>query len=170
MKWHEAMDTATVDSARRGDEQAFVRLVERNHRAVHGVAFRAAGDWAAAEDITQETFRVAWNNLSRLRQGKWIGRRIECQEFRSVKRAGQEMAAAGGRQFARVQGRRPGRPGEVRRAHHRACGFYLRLAQCVAVSPDFLECLGVLLGQLGLVRGEVSHLDGFAVGFVAAGQ
>ena len=70
------MDTAAVDSARNGDKQAFARLVEENYRAVYGLAFSAVGDWAAAEDITQETFLVAWSSLSGLRAagafGVWL--------------------------------------------------------------------------------------------------
>ena len=70
------MDIAAVRSARTGNERAFAKLVEENYRTVYGLAFSAVGNWAAAEDITQETFLVAWSNLSRLRSagafGVWL--------------------------------------------------------------------------------------------------
>ncbi len=67
-----------VANAKRGDTQAFSKLVESHYRGVYGLAYSAVGDWAAAEDIAQETFLVAWCNLSRLRTPGaftvWLGR------------------------------------------------------------------------------------------------
>jgi RNA polymerase sigma factor (sigma-70 family) len=47
-------------SCRDGDGDAFGRLFDRHARAVYNHAFRLTGSWAAAEDITQATFLVAW--------------------------------------------------------------------------------------------------------------
>ncbi len=70
------MSDATVQLACKGDEKAFAHLVEENYRMVYGLAFSAVGDWSAAEDIAQETFLVAWRNLSGLRSpgafGAWL--------------------------------------------------------------------------------------------------
>lgn len=43
-----------------GDDAAFTRLFDRHVRAVYNHAFRLTGSWTLAEDVTQETFLVAW--------------------------------------------------------------------------------------------------------------
>ena len=70
------MDTSIVQVACKGDKQAFTKLVEHHYRTVYGMAYSAVGDWSAAEDLTQETFLVAWTNLAGLQKpgafGAWL--------------------------------------------------------------------------------------------------
>ena len=47
-------DQTLVARAKRGDESAFARLVERHYRLVFKVAWRWSGDRTDAEDIAQE--------------------------------------------------------------------------------------------------------------------
>ena len=61
-------DTVLVARARQGDEAAFERLVRRHQRYVFNVAYRVLGDYAEAEDITQEVFTKAYKKLAQL---KW---------------------------------------------------------------------------------------------------
>jgi RNA polymerase sigma factor (sigma-70 family) len=56
-----------VKSAQQGSKDAFAALVECHYATVYSLAFAITGDWHAAEDLTQETFLVVWENLSRLR-------------------------------------------------------------------------------------------------------
>lgn len=49
-------DQTLVDALRRGDEQAFVTLVDRYHPALVRLAMTFVGDRAVAEDIAQETW------------------------------------------------------------------------------------------------------------------
>lgn len=52
-----------VSAARRGDRDAFGRLVESHARPVFRVCFRIAGREALAEEAVQETFIKAWRKL-----------------------------------------------------------------------------------------------------------
>src|ERR1051325_6155826 len=65
-----------VRAARRGDREAFGRLVERYSRAVVARQLGWTRDLAAAEDLAQETFLRAWQGLGRLEDlrafGSWL--------------------------------------------------------------------------------------------------
>ena len=60
-------DAILVARARQGDEAAFEQLVRRHQRYVLNVAYRVLGDYAEAEDMTQEAFVRAWRGLSGFR-------------------------------------------------------------------------------------------------------
>jgi RNA polymerase sigma-70 factor (ECF subfamily) len=49
-----------------GGTHAFGRLFDRHARAVYNHCFRLVGLWAAAEDLTQATFLLAWRKRSRV--------------------------------------------------------------------------------------------------------
>jgi RNA polymerase sigma-70 factor (ECF subfamily) len=69
-------DAPLVARAKRGDREAFSRLVERHHRRVFGTAHHMLGDREAAADMTQDTFLAAWRSLGgfeeRARFSTWI--------------------------------------------------------------------------------------------------
>lgn len=46
--------------AARGDKGAFADLFERHVQAVWNHAYRLTGSWASAEDLTSNTFLIAW--------------------------------------------------------------------------------------------------------------
>ena len=56
-------DTELVARARRGDETAFEQLVLRHQRYAFNLAYRVIGNYAEAEDVTQEAFVRAWRGL-----------------------------------------------------------------------------------------------------------
>ena len=56
-------DTELVARARRGDEAAFEQLVRKHQRHAFNLAYRVLGDYAEAEDVTQEAFVRAWRGL-----------------------------------------------------------------------------------------------------------
>lgn len=64
--------------ARAGNREAFRTLVERHSRAVFRVAYRVTGNDADAEDVVQETFLKAYNELGRFEArsgfGTWLHR------------------------------------------------------------------------------------------------
>jgi DNA-directed RNA polymerase specialized sigma24 family protein len=81
-----------VRAARRGDREAFGRLVERYSRAVLARQLGWTRDAAAAEDLAQETFLRAWQGLGRLEDlrafGSWllsIGGFVGQEWFRRMK-------------------------------------------------------------------------------------
>jgi RNA polymerase sigma factor (sigma-70 family) len=56
-----------VATAERGDTAAFADLTRAHYRLVYALAYSTVGDWAAAQDITQDAFLVAWTHLGDLR-------------------------------------------------------------------------------------------------------
>ncbi len=60
-----------IAAAKRGDLDAFNRLVLAYQDAVYTHACYILHDPAAAEDITQETFLTAWRKLKQYRGGSW---------------------------------------------------------------------------------------------------
>lgn len=60
-------DAALLTAAGEGDRDAFGVLYDRHVRAVYWQAFRVVRDADTAEDVTQETFVVAWRRLRTIR-------------------------------------------------------------------------------------------------------
>jgi RNA polymerase sigma-70 factor, ECF subfamily len=59
-------ERADVDRSRRGDRDAFGRLIDRYALSVCGFQFRLVGDFHLAQDLAQETFLRAFASLPRL--------------------------------------------------------------------------------------------------------
>ena len=67
-------DATLIEAARRGDEQAFARLVSRHYRAAYASAYAVLGNAGDAEEIAQETFVQVFQKLDRLREpGALVG-------------------------------------------------------------------------------------------------
>lgn len=60
-------DAALIDASRRGDRTAFATVIERYQRAVYAVAFSTVRDHALSDDVAQDTFVAAWQQLGELR-------------------------------------------------------------------------------------------------------
>ncbi len=60
-------DVVLIQWTLAGDEAAFASLVSKYQKQVHAYASRRTGDFHIAEDITQETFVEAYQNLESLR-------------------------------------------------------------------------------------------------------
>ena len=58
-----------VADAQRGSIDAFNRLVRQHERQVYNVALRMVGQADAAEDVTQDTFLLAYKSLHQFRGG-----------------------------------------------------------------------------------------------------
>ena len=61
-------DAELIQRVLAGDETAFSALVRKYQRSVHALAWRKIGDFHIAEDITQDTFLKAYQNLSTLKE------------------------------------------------------------------------------------------------------
>ncbi|HKB80017.1 MAG TPA: sigma-70 family RNA polymerase sigma factor [Thermoanaerobaculia bacterium] len=59
--WNE--EGRVLDAIRAGDRGAAEELVERTYSAVHASLYRMCGDSEMAADLTQETYRKAWEAL-----------------------------------------------------------------------------------------------------------
>ena len=58
------IDRSVIDGLRRGDEQAYVAVIDEMHRPVYRFLLRMSGDQCVAEDLTQETFLAVWQGVS----------------------------------------------------------------------------------------------------------
>ena len=71
-------DDSTIESAQRGDRDAFRVLVERYSRSVFRLGYRMTGNEQDAEDVVQETFMRAFRQLHRYESrssfGTWLYR------------------------------------------------------------------------------------------------
>jgi RNA polymerase sigma-70 factor, ECF subfamily len=59
-------DADLVALAKAGDQEAYGLLIQRFQRSAYGLAWVLLGDRFEAEDITQEAFLRAWQNLDLL--------------------------------------------------------------------------------------------------------
>lgn len=62
-----ATDSELIQASQRGDQVAFGVIVERYQRAVYAVSYSGTGEHALSEDVAQDTFVTAWNQLGSLR-------------------------------------------------------------------------------------------------------
>ena len=69
-------DVQLIHAVLSGDDTAFGILVEKYQKSVHALAWQKIGDFHYAEEITQDTFLLAYQNLSKLRNPsqflKWL--------------------------------------------------------------------------------------------------
>lgn len=64
-----AKETSLIEQAQNGDRSAYGELVRCHYTGVVNVVYRLCGDTGLAEDMAQEAFLKAWNNLSSFRLG-----------------------------------------------------------------------------------------------------
>ena len=61
-------DAKLIQRVLDGDDTAFSALVKKHQKSVHALAWRKTGDFHVAEEITQDTFLKAYQNLSTLKE------------------------------------------------------------------------------------------------------
>ena len=59
-----------IDRSRRGERESFEELVRRTARLVFARAYLETGDSSRAEDLTQETFLLAWRSVKQIKDTK----------------------------------------------------------------------------------------------------
>ncbi|NDV63410.1 sigma-70 family RNA polymerase sigma factor [Puniceicoccales bacterium CK1056] len=64
----EQSDAELVAGCLEGDRESFARIVERYQRLLCSLAFSATGDLSKSEDIAQDAFVTAWQQLGKLRE------------------------------------------------------------------------------------------------------
>ncbi len=60
-------DAALVERCTRGDKNAFDTLVEKYYKKIYNLAYRFVGDPEEANDLAQEIFAAAYQNLTKFR-------------------------------------------------------------------------------------------------------
>ena len=90
---NESTDADLVARVLSGDREAFGSLYDRYARLVRTVVFDVAKDWSTVQDLTQDCFLRAYQNLGRLRQpdrfGHWlvgIARQVARERRRTLRR------------------------------------------------------------------------------------
>lgn len=85
-------DRASIEACRRGEREAFDRLVERYQRDVYRICYRYVNDHHDASDMAQEVFLRAYKALDRFRGDSafstWLYRIAvnACLNFRALRR------------------------------------------------------------------------------------
>lgn len=91
-------DAELIDLVRQGELDAFGKLVNRYQRLVRSVALRVLADRHLADDVTQETFLVAFETLDSLRNvgkfGAWLAGIARNQAARTVRTLSRSPALA----------------------------------------------------------------------------
>jgi len=86
-------DSELVQIVLDGDRQAYGRLFERHERSVLAVALAVLGNYHTAQDVSQDTFVIAYTRLRGLRKraafGAWV-RKIARHEAIAARRRGRQ--------------------------------------------------------------------------------
>jgi RNA polymerase sigma-70 factor (ECF subfamily) len=168
-------EKALIRDAKRGDLDAFNRLIVEYQSLAYNVALRVMGDEASAADATQEAFISAYKGLGKYRGGSfrsWLLRIVTnaCyDELRRRKRRpaasldaleeGGEFIASDVGTWGQVESDRPEREAE-RAELRRAIEFCLR-----RLPPDF-RVVAVLVDIQGHDYNAASEVIGKPVGTV----
>src|SRR5208283_739374 len=65
-------DQVLVELSRRGERRAFDEIVRRTGKWIYARLYLDTGDPELAEDLTQDTYLLAWRNIGKLSQGTSI--------------------------------------------------------------------------------------------------
>lgn len=94
----EKSDAQLVALTRAGDKGAFVEIVARHQTMVCGIAFGILNDFAASEDVAQETFFAAYRKLADIREPNhlraWLAQITRNTALVKVRRRGLEEPLA----------------------------------------------------------------------------
>jgi RNA polymerase sigma-70 factor (ECF subfamily) len=147
--------------AKSGDREAFQRLYREHAGRVYALCLRLAGDPARAEELTQDTFVLAWRKLGSFRGdaafSSWLHRiavNAVFQAGRSEKRRRARIVESG----AALE--TPGR--EV------PPGLRIDLERAIAGLPAGARSVFVLHDIEGYKHVEIAELTGLAVGTLKA--
>ncbi len=97
-------DQDLVERSRTGDREAFEELVRRTARLVFARAYLETGHNARAQDITQETFLLAWRSVKQVKDATsfrpWLMSILHRVVVDAVRREGRKKRACSNRNDA----------------------------------------------------------------------
>jgi RNA polymerase sigma-70 factor (ECF subfamily) len=162
-------DREAVEAWRRGDPDAFDRLVERYQRDVYRLCYRYVNNHADASDMAQEVFLRAYRALPRFRGDSafstWLYRIAvnTCLSFRSSRRIGEELPESlpDGREGLQDGIEREERAGRVRLAiqelpEKQRATLILKMYHDLSHE----EIAGVMGSSVGTVKANLFHALG----------
>ncbi len=118
-----------------GDDSALAEAYDRYAPLAYGLALRVTGNWAAAQDVTQEVFVQVWEHPARFDPDRgnlrsWIGVIAHRRAVDWVRRE------AAHRRTAAAQPEAPGGPGPAETVVAAAVGALVRLAVDALPEPQ----------------------------------
>jgi len=94
----EETDANLVVESLKGNREAFGRIVARYQTLLCSLAYSATGSFSQSQDLSQETFVVAWQQLSELREPlklrSWLCGILKNRIYKTWRRQGHEPAYA----------------------------------------------------------------------------
>ena len=85
-------DEVLIARSRRGDREAFEELVRRTGRLVYARAYLETGNADRAEDLTQQTFLIAWKSVGQVNEARgfrsWLMKILHSALVDAVRREG----------------------------------------------------------------------------------
>lgn len=86
------IDADVIEACRRGDSDAFERLVHQTKRGVYSLVYRIVGNHDDAADVTQEVYLKVWRQLRSFRGdaafGTWLWRIASNEAISHLRRRG----------------------------------------------------------------------------------
>ena len=159
-------DRALVAQALEGSDRAFNQIVDRHEQAVRGFLRRLMGSTADAEDVAQETFLAAWENLRLYRGGASLRSWLCAIAWRKARTAQRSWFRGRGRdadyQGARATDGERGTPVEDQLAVRQALMALpieqrAAVALCLADGFSHAEAAEILGAPLGTVKSHVTR-------------
>src|SRR5580693_4313371 len=92
----EETDASLVVESLKGNREAFGHIVARYQTLICSLAYSATGSFSQSQDLSQETFVIAWKQLSELREpGKlrsWLCAILRNRVYKIYRSQGHEPA------------------------------------------------------------------------------
>lgn len=132
-------ESSWIDASRRGDVQAFNRLVIRHQQAAYDLALRMLRDQDSAADATQDAFISAFTHLSQFRGGSfkaWLLRIVLNQVYNRLRKQRRQPSES-------LEAMSYDEDAPVLHIHDTAPG-----PEQVALSKELMACIEAGLGTL----------------------
>lgn len=168
-------EPALIQSAQRGDLDAFNRLVLEYQTVVYNLAFRIMGDGPSADDATQEAFISAYRKIHTYRGGSfkaWLMRIVTNACYDELRHRKRRPAAS----LEALDVVDPGpdadsqarlvSQGESPEAHVQRQELASALQRCLNALPDEMRIVTVMADVQGFDYEEIAQAMGTALGTV----